>query len=132
MVLCCKQKQRKVFLDTNILTAIGGLKIDVINEIKMMLGNVKFFIAKQTLKELQKLSKGRGKEAMKAKIARKIIESENIEIWENEEKDCDSALLKASNDAVIATNDKELKKKIREKGGKVIFIRSKKILEMEE
>ena len=43
----------KVALDTNMLTAMLGLKIDVFEEIKRKLGKVEFIVVRQTLDELE-------------------------------------------------------------------------------
>lgn len=122
----------KIILDTNMLTAILGLKIDVFSEIERMLGKVDFFIAEQTIVELNRIAIKGGKEGKKAKIALKILGERKYGKIVVPEKECDDALLEMSGTGmIIATNDRELRRRIRKNNGKTIFIRQKKFVELE-
>ena len=121
----------RVAIDTNMLTSMLELKIDVFYEIKKMLGNVEFIIVKQTLYELDKISERKGGEAKKAQFAKSVLKVKEFKVEDVDAENCDEALLKISGDAVIATNDSALRKKIRKNNGKVIFIRQRKFIEME-
>ncbi|MBU2100830.1 hypothetical protein KKB11_06365 [Candidatus Micrarchaeota archaeon] len=71
-------KLNKVVLDTNMLLAIGELKIDVIDGIEEKLGKAEFFVPEEVTEELKKLKeKGRTKK-VNAEIAEKTIEKHCI------------------------------------------------------
>ncbi len=64
----------KVVLDTNMLLAIGELKIDVFEEIKKELGKTEFFVPEEVMDELEKLKEKNKTKKMNAGIAEKLIE----------------------------------------------------------
>ncbi len=68
------EKLNKVVLDTNMLLAIGELKIDVIEELEKELGRTEFFVPEEVTKELEKLKKTGRTKKVNAEIAEKIIE----------------------------------------------------------
>ncbi len=69
-------------------------------------------------------------ERLAAKIATKLLE--RVEILEvDPEVPTDRILLELSDDYIIATNDRELRRKIRERGGTIIFLRELNHLEVE-
>jgi len=121
-------QNKKVAIDTNMLTAMLEFKIDIFEETKKMFGNVDFVILKKTISELEKITQRYGKEKKKAEFALKVLEKKNWRLIEVEAKNCDDALVKISNDYIIATNDKKLKKRIKENKGKVLFIKQKKFI----
>ncbi|MFB6182557.1 MAG: hypothetical protein ABEI78_00690, partial [Candidatus Nanohaloarchaea archaeon] len=64
-------------------------------------------------------------------LVEQLIEKKDIEILETEGKGTvDDLILNMSKEYVIATNDKELKKKLLEKGREVVIIRGKNHLEV--
>ncbi|MBU1120343.1 MAG: hypothetical protein ABIE23_00155 [archaeon] len=128
-----KQCKAKVSLDTNMLLAVNELKLDVFEEIKRKLGKVDFLIAGRVLNEMNELKKEGKKKEKGVLIAEKLIKINKCKILkEGKENNADEELIELSGKGVmIGTNDKELKKKIKEKGGRVIFIRQKKIIQIE-
>ena len=58
------------------------------------------------------------------------MEKNKVKIIEIKARNADEALKKMSPEAIIATNDKELKDKVRELNGKVLYLRQKKMLEL--
>ena len=66
------------------------------------------------------------------KIAREAMEKNNVEIIEIKGENADKSLENASKEGfIVVTNDKELKKNIKSFGGKVIYLRKKKLLEFD-
>ena len=122
---------KKVAIDTNMLTAILEFKIDVFEEITKKLGKIEFLILEQTIEELEKIKNTKGKEKKKAGFALKVLEKKKWRLEKIPNKNCDDALLELSEKAIVATNDKELKKRIKEKGGEILFIRQKKFIEFD-
>ncbi len=121
----------KVAVDTNMLMAINQFGIDFFNEVKREMGNVEFIVPKQVNMELDGLAKEGKKNLSSVKIAKELMEKENVEVVVTSVKGTDDALVElAGKGAIIATNDIELKARIKEIGGKIIFLRQKKFLEI--
>ncbi|MFH1587292.1 MAG: PIN domain-containing protein [Candidatus Diapherotrites archaeon] len=121
----------KVAVDTNMLMAINQFGIDFFNEVKGEMGNVEFIVPKQVMRELDGLAKEGKKNLSSVKIAKELMEKENVLEVVTSVKGTDDALVElAGKGAIIATNDAKLKARIREIGGKIIFLRQKKFLEI--
>ncbi|MBO8175142.1 MAG: nucleotide-binding protein [Thermococcus sp.] len=131
---------RKVWLvipDTNFLLIPGQFGVDIISELNRIL-DVKFEIAVPNivLDELNVIErKAKGRDLMAVRMAKKLVERfKVIEIGKFGEKPTDMQIyefaVKTPN-VVVCTNDKLLKKKLREKGIPVVYLRQKKILELE-
>ena len=122
----------KVALDTSMLLSIGELKLDVFEEISKKLGKTQFIVIEPVQKELLKLSKQGKKLGLNAGIADRLIRLNHAKILKAREKNADKALQKLSQKGVIiATNDRELRKNIQAKSGRIIFIKQKKFIEVE-
>ena len=123
-----------VLLDTNFLMIPEQFGIDIFSEIKRIVPNYELATLSGIILELEKLKetaeKGRNKIA--AGVALNFIEkfNEKIKIIESS-GDVDKFIFKFSveNDAVVCTNDKELKKKLKKNGIRVIQMRGKGKLE---
>jgi len=115
-----------VLLDTNFLTIPSKFHIDIFSEIEDIVLKPEFTTIEQVIDELKKI---RGKKA--GKLALELVKKFKVKIVYEEGK-TDDALIKYALEkkAVIATNDKELRKKCIGKKIPVIFMRKKKILEM--
>jgi len=124
------EKLNKVVLDTNMLMAIGELKIDIIDGLEEKLGKAEFFVPEEVTDELKKLKeKGRTKKN-NAEIAEKIIEK-YCSVLKSKKKNADERIEELAGEYIIATNDKELRKRIKKKGFKTAFIRQKKVIVIE-
>lgn len=123
---------KKIAIDTNMLLSISQLKIDIFSQLKERFGNVEIFFPKNVLKELETVSKQGKSKKIHCEIAKQLLEKNNaIEFGPAEEK-VDNALLEMSEKGfLIATNDKELRKKIKTVGGQIIYLKKKKFLETE-
>ncbi len=120
----------KVALDTNMLLYITSHKIDIFEEIKGIFGNVQFIVPQSVLDELERLKKVNKNRAKQVAIALELIKRNNAKIAKLS-NDADTDLLAlAKEGAAVATNDKELKKRIKDFGGRVIYLRKEKVLEV--
>ncbi|NJE08976.1 nucleotide-binding protein [Thermococcus sp. M39] len=126
-----------VLPDTNFLLIPGQFGVDIISELNRIL-DVKFEIAVPNivLDELNVIErKAKGRDLMAVRMAKKLVERfKVIEIGKFGEKPTDMQIYEfAVNtpNVVVCTNDKLLKKKLREKGIPVVYLRQKKILELE-
>lgn len=115
---------KKVILDTNFLMDLVKFKINLENIDDLLNEPYKLFTLTSVIEELKSL-----KENKNAKAALRLIEEKNIKIIGSEEKYVDKLLLNlADNDTIVSTNDRELRKKLKEKGAKVIYLRARKYL----
>jgi len=121
--------ETSVALDTNILFSISQYKIDIFDEIERLLGKTTFCVTKAIDAELDKLSEKYRKEVS---IARNVMLKKKVKAIETESMNADASLVElAKKGYIIATADKALKKKIKTKGARLIYLRQKKYLEIE-
>jgi rRNA-processing protein FCF1 len=123
----------KIFLDTNFLMIPGSFGVDVFSEIDRIVDeNYELIVLKPVLKELKKISEGRDKHSRAARIGLELVKNKKLKVLDTEEKSGDKAILKLIDEnSCVATVDKELKRKIREKKIRVIYLKGEKHLEIE-
>jgi len=126
-----------VLVDTNFLLVPGQFGVDIIGELNRIL-DVKFevVVPNVVLDELNVIEhKARGKDLMAIRMAKKLVERfKVVEIGKFGEKPTDTQIYEfavRNSNVVVCTNDKLLKKKLRERGIPVVYLRQKKILELE-
>ena len=118
-----------IALDTNFLLYAAKYKIDIVSELDRICDfSYNMVLPEQVLKELMEIStSGKGKDREAALLALQL--ANNFEIRKIDEKSADDALLKLASRNVLATMDKELRKRFKKgKGARVIAIRQKKYL----
>ncbi|MFH0752682.1 MAG: PIN domain-containing protein [archaeon] len=120
---------KKIVLDTNILIAISQFKIDPFAALEeQMYDKYTIFVLDKVIAELEKLiNKGRLSEKKAAKLALELIKHKKLEIIITPKNDltADDELLKLKGYTIL-TQDKELKKQLKEKGTEVLTMRQKK------
>ncbi len=123
---------RKVILDTNFLMIPGLFGVDIFRELPRRLDfPFRLHIVSQTLDELDSIAeKGSKRDRVAAQIAKQLIKAKKINIIDYApDKYADDALLELSEqeDVYIATQDRELKRRIKKKK---IILRQKKYIEL--
>jgi hypothetical protein len=123
---------KKIILDTNFLTLPHQFNVDIFEEInRIMEEEYELITLSSVIGELKKISESRGNDAVAAKIALELVEKKNVKVINTNNKNVDNAIVAiADKNTIIATNDKALKKKIKNKNVKVIYLRGKKHLDM--
>ncbi len=125
---------RKAIIDTNVLMYIFTEKADVFSQLRE-LGYRKFVFPMQIIDELNKLSISLdGSERRAARFALSLIEKcSDCETIKIEAEGSDNAILKLAEKegAVVITNDKRLRKRAKEKGVVVGYLREMKYIEIE-
>ena len=112
----------KIILDTNFILSSLQFKIDFLEEIKRISNfNYTLHIFQGTLKELENKKLG--------KLAISIIKKKKINIIKSENTYVDKDILNLEGNYIIATNDKELIKKLKLP---IIRIKQKKYLILEK
>ena len=122
-----------VLLDTNILMLIGR-GIDIFTQIKELLDTKpEYYVIEPVVKELEKIfAHGGVKERKAAKLALELVKKRCrvIEISLSPDKSADDLLLEIAlrEGFIVATNDRELRRRLREAGIPEIYFREEKQL----
>jgi len=124
---------KKVILDTNFLTLPYQFKIDIFEEIKRVVQEDHEILTLDcVVEELKKIAKGKGKNAIAARVALELMEKKGVKILRTKKRNTDKVILSISDEnTIVATNDKELRGKLKDKKIKVLYLRSKKHLVIE-
>jgi len=123
---------KTVILDSSAILMLFEFSIDLEKELTRLLGICDIIIPKPIIQELEFLSKhGMGERKVKAKAALRVIK--RYKTIEMKEKRGDDSVIEIATktNGIVVTNDKILKKRLKEKGISTIFLRGKKKLEME-
>jgi len=112
---------KTILLDTNFIVSALKNKIDLFKELDRIIDeNYEIRIIDKTVKELEKL-----KDNLAIQIIEKIKKIKSTE-------DVDTEIIKNSDkNTIVATLDRELKQKLKNKGVKTITIRQKKYFKLE-
>ena len=126
---------KKIILDTNFLLIPYSLKIDIFAEIDRIIDEeYKIYILQGVIYELEKIIQNqRGKYKDAAKVGLALINHKKIPVLDKEQKDLytsvnsfetvvDDIIVEiADKDTIVATQDKELKLRLMNKGIKIIY-----------
>jgi len=117
---------KKIIFDTNFLMAVGQFKVDIFSEIDRIADfSYNLYILDGSIDELEKIEESQtGKHKDAAKLALSLIKRLNV--LKTKGGHVDDLLLEQ--DAIIATQDKELIKRLKSKGRNVIQLRKKQYL----
>jgi rRNA-processing protein FCF1 len=125
----------KVILDSNFLMAPFQFHVDVFEELEYLLQKKIDFIVPSAVKlELTSISSRGGEGAAEASLALQLASRcRVVDVNLKPEETVDDAILKAAQKlgAVVATNDIELKKRLRDINVPVVYLREKSKLEVE-
>lgn len=127
-----KNSNSPIIFDTNFLFTTFEFKIDVIEEIKRVIGsNYNLFIYEGTILELIDLENRKTKNKKFIPLIAKMLEIYNFKIIKSNQKYIDDQILSNALEGItIATNDKALRLKLWEMRARVLYMRQKKYLEM--
>ena len=124
---------KEVVIDTNFFMVPFQFNVDVITELENTLPSYKLTTPSFVINEFKGLKRNnKGKIRLNANLALKLANSSKVEIKDIsllENETVDDALLRVSE--VLATNDIELKKRAKDKGITVAYLRQKKYIAVE-
>jgi uncharacterized protein len=129
---------RKILLDTNFLLIPGQFKVDIFAEIDRIISDAHILVAEPTLTELDRILKeGSGKDKAAVKLGMALLKAKGVEILKAPQKvfkGVDDFLLEIAveNQFIVATADKELRRRLKQAGIPVIILRQKKHLQLLE
>ena len=127
-----ERSNKVVILDTSIALAVFENLIDLEEKLVELLGNCKIVVPSTVKREIENLARyGEGKARINAKSALRYIK--RFEVVESMEREVDKAIIELASKlkAAVATNDRELKKKLRKLDLPVIYTRERKKLSLE-
>ena len=116
--------KNKVILDTNALLWQFRSNLDIEKELNRLLGTYEIIIPSSVLLELENVKD------RYVKAARKLVERYQIIATELKGDESIISLAQALQ-AMVVTNDKELRKRLKEQGVTVIFMRQGKYLSID-
>ena len=125
----------KVILDSNFLFIPSQFQVDIFEEISKLL-NRRFdpIILSSTRRELLKIKKGSPKMRKRASLALELAERCHlVDVEQGFEETSDDVMVRVAAEwkCPVATNDRMLRKRLRDISVPVIYLRQKSRLEME-
>ena len=123
---------KRIIIDTNFLMIPYMFKVDIFEEIKRICNfSYELCIVEGSIDELNKIvkeQKGRNREA--AKFGLSLIKGKHLKtLRKNQSKSVDDIIVQiADKDTIVATQDAELKKRLKGKNIPQIVLRQKKYL----
>jgi rRNA-processing protein FCF1 len=130
------EKKLKVILDSNALLVPLQFKIDILEELKTLLKmNFEPVLLLQVQKELERLAE-KGSPTMQRKASYALKLSERCKLMRIDKKSVfssDDAIVEAAGEwnCPVFTNDRELRKRLRNINVPVIYVRQKSRLEID-
>lgn len=126
--------RKKVILDTNFLLIPGQFMVDIFTETeKLMQEPFVLCVIDKSLKELnQVVVTGKEKDRFAAKLALVLVIQKNLKTLHSfgSKKSVDDIIVKkADSSTIVATQDKALRERLKEKGAMIIGLRQQKYLE---
>lgn len=113
-------------LDTNFLVAPFELSLPLFEEFDRIYPFHELYTLEDAVQEAKSIEGGKYKE-----VIDKLIETQDITVLSTEgEGEVDDLLVNIADEYIIATNDKELKKRLRDDSREVVIIRSGDHLEV--
>ncbi len=123
--------EKTVILDSNAILMLFEFSIDLESELTRLLGKFKIIIPRPIFDELNYLSKqGKGKKKINAKASLDIIKKYSVVKIDAINADESVYLLAKKTNGFVVTNDRDLRKKLKENSISVIYLRGKKRLEL--
>ncbi len=125
----------KVILDANFLLVPFQFKVDIFSEIEALIGGFEPIVLSTTMEELKRLSKAKSEKTRRSFLAALELAKKcrivDVELRSGESYD--DAILRVAGEGkyIVATNDSNLRKRLRDKGITTIFLRQKSHLEMD-
>ena len=121
----------KILMDTNFILDVLRYKVDF-SAFHELEEKAELFVSSEVLRELRSIANRKTKEGRLAMVALKLIENGQIKVVESLKKEADEDLiyLAKKEGFMVATNDKDLKEKLKKENVRVICLRNKKKIEV--
>lgn len=120
--------KNKVILDTSFLLVPYKFHIDIFFEVSYLVGNVEFVLSRGIMNELKSLSNKKGRTALEARFATKMLErnTRSIKVVSSVEP-VDRWIVNYAKkyNAIACTNDMKLKNILKREKVKTIMVKSR-------
>lgn len=124
--------KKKMAIDTSILLAITQYKKDIFEEAEKKIGKTIFYVPESVIKEMEELGKKSKTQQKRVNIAKKLIKQYNAKIVKTKNCEADKSLIELGKKGfIIASNDKEIRKQLKEFGVKIFYLKANKVSELE-
>ncbi len=127
--------KRKIILDTNFLLIPGQFGVDIFSEIRRICDfSYELVAVPETVAELEGIigsARSNGKDKRAARLALQFLKRFRVKVAKNRKlfKRADEAIIAiADKNSCVATQDRELKRRLREKAVSLIILRQKQYL----
>jgi uncharacterized protein len=120
-----------ILIDTNAFLMASQFRIDLFKELSCIIGLTRVVVPEIVIHELEGLSKGRGKDAVAARLG--LIFAKQCEVIRTSGSGTpDDQIFKAANDLQcgVVTNDRRLRNQILDAGLPVVTMKGKQKLEL--
>ncbi len=126
------KNKNPIILDTNFLFTTFEFKVDIISELRRVIGGTfSLYIYEGTIGELKSVERKGDKNKRFLPLISKMLHLYDFKVIKSNKKYIDEQILSNLNSEIfVATNDKELRKKIWEVPSRVIYLRQKKYFEV--
>ena len=126
-------KNKTILLDTNFLMLSAQFNVDIFSEIERICNfNYKLYVLDKTVDELKYIiEKQKGKQKEAAKIGLQLLKIKNVKVIKtNASEKTDDIIVEYAykKDYLVATQDKDLKRKLINQGTTTIILKQKKML----
>jgi uncharacterized protein len=128
-------EKKKIIIDTNFLLIPGQFKVDIFTEIsRIMTEPYELCVVEKSMEELTRLTTfGKQADIFAAKLGLVLAIQKNLKrlpCSKGDKTADDSIASYADKDTVVATQDKGLRERAKERGARIIGLRQKKYLVM--
>ncbi len=123
-------KETKILLDTNFLLIPAEFRVDIFSELERLMDRkYKLYILDKTITELKNIVRSqKGKSSQAAKIALQLIDNKKLNIINTSSlpSSVDDIILRLVNsEYIVGTQDKLLRKKLKQKNIQLLSLRQK-------
>ena len=122
----------RILLDTNALMMPGQFGVDIFDELLRLFGDYEPTTLTDVLRELERIARGRGKDASAARLGLQMCERCTLVSSEGMAGTVDEKVIRVAEESgsVVVTNDRGLRNALLERGVDVIAMRGQKKLEL--
>ena len=119
--------KKKIILDTNFLVAPFQMSVSVFDQLEKLFPEAEIYTLEDIIQEAKSIESGRYGD-----LVTKLVDQQEVEVLETEGNgEVDDLLVQLCDEFLVATNDKELKQRIKDEGRPVMIVRGKDHLEVE-
>ena len=125
---------RKVIFDTNFLFVPLQFKVDIFDELEALIGKFEPIILSTTIEELKKIAREKSEKNRRNALAALELakKCKILKVERGSDESYDDVILRIAKEGkyMVATNDSELRRRLRKAGITTIFLRQKAYLQI--